>query len=43
LLQPRSLIAADVDGIPVPSGFARIEALRVGYLDGSAACGERFG
>lgn len=43
LLQPRSLIAADGNGVPVPSGFARVESLRKGFLDGSTACSEQYG
>lgn len=38
LLQPKSLIAADVNGIPVANGFSRVEALRTGYLKGSIPC-----
>ena len=34
-------IASDVDGSVVPSGFARVEAFRVGFL-GTAPCTERF-
>ncbi|PXY20727.1 neutral zinc metallopeptidase [Prauserella muralis] len=43
LLQPRSLLAADVNGRPVASGFARVESLRVGYLEGSASCTRNYG
>lgn len=42
MLQPRSLIASDVHGIPVPNGFARIEALRVGYNAGAQPCASTF-
>ncbi|MEY7971697.1 neutral zinc metallopeptidase [Saccharomonospora xinjiangensis] len=42
LLQPRSLIAADVNGHPAVNGFARIEALRLGYFDGSGACSAEY-
>ncbi|SHG03759.1 neutral zinc metallopeptidase [Streptoalloteichus hindustanus] len=42
LLSERSLIAADVDGRSVPSGFARVEALRVGFMDGVSPCTEKF-
>lgn len=42
MLQPKSLIASDVSGIPVPNGFARIEALRAGYNGGTQACGRTF-
>ncbi|WP_019807321.1 neutral zinc metallopeptidase, partial [Saccharomonospora halophila] len=38
LLQPRSLIAADADGLRVANGFARVEALRLGYYEGSSGC-----
>ncbi len=38
LLQDDSLIAADVSGKPVPSGFARVEAFRRGYMEGSDPC-----
>jgi len=43
LLQPRSLIAADVNGNQAPSGFARVESLRRGYLEGSPACTQQYG
>jgi predicted metalloprotease len=42
LLSERSLIAADVDGKTVPSGFARVEAFQVGFLDGTSACLAKF-
>lgn len=42
LLQDNSLIAADVNGKPVTSGFARVEAFRRGYMEGSAPCTEDF-
>ncbi|GAB1509863.1 neutral zinc metallopeptidase [Actinophytocola sp. KF-1] len=42
LLQDDSLIAADVNGKQVKSGFARVEAFRRGYFDGSGACTEQF-
>ncbi|GGM35705.1 aminopeptidase [Longimycelium tulufanense] len=42
LLGKNSLIAADVDGHVVPSGFARVEALRVGFMHGLGPCSERF-
>ncbi|EHR52113.1 putative metalloprotease [Saccharomonospora marina XMU15] len=38
LLQPRSLIAADLNGHRVANGFARVESLRQGYLQGSQVC-----
>ena len=34
LLTDKSLIAADVNGTLVPSGFARVEAFRDGFFDG---------
>ncbi len=42
LLQPRSLISADVNGYPAANGFARIEALRLGYYEGSPACSQQY-
>jgi predicted metalloprotease len=42
LLQDHSLIAADINGKPVESGFARVEAFRRGYMEGSAPCTEDF-
>lgn len=42
LLQPRSLLAADINGHRVANGFARIEALRNGYLKGSSVCTETY-
>ncbi|OQO92187.1 aminopeptidase [Saccharomonospora piscinae] len=42
LLQPRSLISADINGHPAPNGFARIEALRHGYFDGSSVCSSDY-
>jgi hypothetical protein len=42
LLQEESLIAADVNGDQVPSGFARVEAFRRGFMEGSAPCTEDF-
>lgn len=42
LLQDNSLIAADVNGSQVPSGFARVEAFRIGYFDGDKGCADRF-
>lgn len=44
MLTPDSVIAADVDGASVPSGFARVEAFREGFSStgtpagGAAAC-----
>lgn len=43
LLQPRSLIAADVNGHRVANGFARVESLRQGYLQGSQVCTRSYG
>jgi predicted metalloprotease len=42
LLTPNSLIAADVNGKPAPSGFARVEAFRIGFLQGAATCTQKF-
>lgn len=42
LLNPRSVISADVAGNRVRSGFARVEAFRVGFIDGSRSCTQRF-
>ncbi|WP_235925917.1 neutral zinc metallopeptidase [Actinokineospora pegani] len=42
LLQDNSLIAADVQGKQIPSGFARVEAFRVGYFEGDKGCAGRF-
>ncbi|SDM98115.1 Putative neutral zinc metallopeptidase [Allokutzneria albata] len=42
LLTENTLMAADVGGKPVPSGFARVEAFHVGFLDGISACTEDF-
>ncbi|MPY96692.1 MAG: aminopeptidase [Actinophytocola sp.] len=42
MLQPDSLIASDVDGASVPSGFLRIEAFRVGYTNGPDTCATRY-
>lgn len=38
LLQDNSLIAADVKGVQTEVGFARVEAFRIGYFDGSSRC-----
>lgn len=32
------LIAGDVDGVAVPSPFARVDAFRIGFLEGPAPC-----
>lgn len=42
LLQDDSLIAADIAGKQVKSGFARVEAFRRGYMEGSTPCTEDF-
>jgi len=42
LLQDDSLIAADISGKQVKSGFARVEAFRRGYMEGSSPCTEDF-
>lgn len=42
LLQDDSLIAADIEGTQVKSGFARVEAFRRGYMEGSTPCTEDF-
>lgn len=43
LLQPKSLIASDVNGVPVPNIFARVEAFRSGYIEGPDTCSKNFG
>lgn len=40
LLLDDSLIAADVNGTKTEVGFARIEAFRIGYMEGSGKCTE---
>lgn len=42
LVQPDSLIASDVEGKQVPSGFLRIEAFRTGWNAGPAACATKY-
>jgi predicted metalloprotease len=42
LLLDDSLVAADIKGKHVPSGFARVEAFRVGYFDGDKGCANQF-
>ncbi|WP_026316159.1 neutral zinc metallopeptidase [Actinokineospora enzanensis] len=42
LLQDKSLVAADVNGKQVPSGFARVEAFRIGYFEGDKGCAGQF-
>lgn len=43
LLRPDGLVAADANGKRADSGFTRIEAMRVGYLQGSAPCSRQYG
>lgn len=42
LLQPESLVSADVNGKRPDSGFDRVEALRKGYLEGSSVCSKKY-
>lgn len=42
LLQEDSLIAADVNGKQIPSGFARVEAFRRGFIEGWSPCTTDF-
>ncbi|MEU5693681.1 neutral zinc metallopeptidase [Actinosynnema sp. NPDC020468] len=42
LLADKSLIAADVNGGVVPSGFARVEAFRDGFFQGSGLCTRKY-
>ncbi|WP_372671917.1 neutral zinc metallopeptidase [Amycolatopsis kentuckyensis] len=42
LLQPESLISADVNGKRPDSGFDRVESLRRGYLEGSSVCSKQY-
>ncbi|HEY0494819.1 MAG TPA: neutral zinc metallopeptidase [Kutzneria sp.] len=42
LLTTNSLIAADVNGTAAASGFARVEAFRIGFLQGAATCTQKF-
>jgi predicted metalloprotease len=43
LLADKSLIAADVNGAVVPSGFARVEAFRDGFFDGmNGVCTRKY-
>lgn len=37
------LMASDVNGVTVPSGFARVDAFRSGVLGGQDACTSRYG
>ncbi|WP_158887382.1 neutral zinc metallopeptidase [Amycolatopsis anabasis] len=43
LLLPNSLVSADVNGKRVESGFARVAALRKGYVEGSKTCTDQYG
>ncbi|HVW41516.1 MAG TPA: neutral zinc metallopeptidase [Amycolatopsis sp.] len=43
LLRPDSLVSADVNGKRVDAGFNRVEAMRTGYLQGSAPCSTQYG
>ncbi|MEU7786924.1 MULTISPECIES: neutral zinc metallopeptidase [unclassified Amycolatopsis] len=43
LLQPESLVSADVNGKRPDSGFDRVESLRKGYLEGSSVCSKQYG
>jgi predicted metalloprotease len=40
LLRDDSLIAADIKGVQIRSGFARVEAFRRGFFEGSGPCTE---
>ncbi len=42
LLQDNSLVAADATGKQVPSGFARVEAFRIGFFEGDKGCANQF-
>ncbi|WP_191983972.1 neutral zinc metallopeptidase [Amycolatopsis eburnea] len=42
LLQPESLVSADVNGKRPDSGFDRVESLRKGYLEGSSVCSKQY-
>ena len=37
------LMASDVNGVTIPSGFARVDAFRSGVLGGRDACANRYG
>nr|WP_246243043.1 neutral zinc metallopeptidase [Amycolatopsis pithecellobii] len=43
LLRPDSLVAADVNGKRVDAGFNRVEAMRMGFLQGSSPCSKEYG
>ncbi|WP_142386850.1 hypothetical protein [Mycobacterium hubeiense] len=36
------VVASDVDGVTVPSGFERVDAFKSGVLDGLAECRARY-
>ncbi len=42
MLSNNSLIASDVNGRPAKAGFARVQAFRIGYLDGFSHCQHGF-
>ncbi|HWE89622.1 MAG TPA: neutral zinc metallopeptidase [Pseudonocardiaceae bacterium] len=42
MLSSDSLIAADANGTVVPAGFVRIEAFRVGFLQGAKTCTNQY-
>jgi predicted metalloprotease len=42
MLSSDSLIAADASGTVVPAGFVRIEAFRVGFLQGAKTCTNQY-
>lgn len=43
LLNPESLVSADVNGKRVDNGFERVEALRKGYMESSSVCSTQYG
>lgn len=43
LLGEDSLIAADLSGDQVPTGFARVEAFRIGFQEGISPCTTKYG
>lgn len=42
LLRPDGLVAADVNGKRADAGFTRVEAMRIGYLQGSSPCSSQY-
>ncbi len=42
LLDDHGLIAANVDGVQAPAGFARLEAFRTGFQDGITSCTAKY-